>query len=110
MAPGNRFPLIKPGKFDVFRPMERCPRGRRGTTGNRIYGNVSRVRIPPSPPCFAQCFRDSKALERRANSEDEGAWMRPEVRARGLREEAGKPTSEGRHPSLSAMFFCFFCL
>ncbi len=29
---------------------ERCPRGRRSTPGKCVYGNVSRVRIPPSPP------------------------------------------------------------
>ncbi len=32
--------------------MERCPRGRRGTTGNRVYTHkgVPGVRIPLSPP------------------------------------------------------------
>ena len=31
--------------------LERCPSGRRSTTGNRVYGKtVSRVQIPPSPP------------------------------------------------------------
>ncbi len=28
----------------------RCPSGRRSTPGKCVYGNVSRVRIPPSPP------------------------------------------------------------
>ena len=30
--------------------LERWPSGRRRTIGNRVYGNVSRVRIPLSPP------------------------------------------------------------
>ena len=30
--------------------LERCPSGRRSTPGKCVYGNVSRVRIPPSPP------------------------------------------------------------
>src|SRR5204862_6560873 len=29
---------------------ERWPSGRRRTLGKRVYGNVSWVRIPPSPP------------------------------------------------------------
>ena len=29
---------------------ERCPSGRRSTPGKCVYGNVPRVRIPPSPP------------------------------------------------------------
>src|SRR4029079_18181291 len=29
---------------------ERCPSGRRGTIGNRVYRKVPRVRIPLSPP------------------------------------------------------------
>ena len=33
-----------------FRPTERWPSGRRRTPGKCVYGNVSRVRIPPSPP------------------------------------------------------------
>ena len=31
-------------------PTERWPSGRRRTPGKCVYGNVSRVRIPPSPP------------------------------------------------------------
>ena len=31
-------------------PPERCPSGLRSTPGKCVYGNVSRVRIPPSPP------------------------------------------------------------
>jgi hypothetical protein len=32
------------------RNLERWPSGRRRTPGKCVYGNVSRVRIPPSPP------------------------------------------------------------
>ncbi len=32
--------------------MVRWPSGRRRTPGKCVYGNVSRVRIPPSPPLF----------------------------------------------------------
>ena len=35
-------------------PTERWPSGRRRTPGKCVYGNVSRVRIPPSPP-FLNC-------------------------------------------------------
>lgn len=46
--------------------MVRCPRGLRSTPGKRVYGNVSRVRIPFSPPenikIYASNKDDSKAI------------------------------------------------
>lgn len=39
--------------------MVRCPRGLRSTPGKRVYGNVSRVRIPFSPKKIYKI--DSKA-------------------------------------------------
>ena len=36
----------------------RCPSGRRSTPGKCVYGNVSRVRIPPSPPLRSGSFGD----------------------------------------------------
>ncbi len=39
--------------FSVLRFFsERCPSGLRGSPGKRVYSNVPRVRIPPSPPYF----------------------------------------------------------
>src|SRR3954469_21973415 len=35
---------------EMTKVRERCPSGRRRTLGKRVYGNVSWVRIPPSPP------------------------------------------------------------
>ena len=40
---------------------ERCLSGRKSTPGKCVYGNVSRVRIPPSPPI--------SSLEQNASSE-----------------------------------------
>ena len=37
-------------RYAVRAVWERCPSGRRSTPGKCVYGNVSRVRIPPSPP------------------------------------------------------------
>src|SRR5882724_477333 len=50
----------KPGAFERripwnVRSTERWPSGRRRTLGKRVYGNVSWVRIPPSPPTL--CYR-----------------------------------------------------
>lgn len=49
--------------------MVRCPRGLRSTLGKRVYGNVSRVRIPFSPKKYSPKFSilhfykiDSKAI------------------------------------------------
>ena len=36
-------------------PSEKWPSGRRRTPGKCVYGNVSRVRIPPSPPFIKDC-------------------------------------------------------
>lgn len=38
--------------------MERCKSGLIGSPGKTVYGNVPRVRIPPSPPTtsFKGCF------------------------------------------------------
>ena len=62
-----------------FRPTERWPSGRRRTPGKCVYGNVSRVRIPPSPPiqqkglkeslfyCFGEGFAENRLTRPNAN-------------------------------------------
>src|SRR2546421_6754271 len=49
---------------------ERWPSGRRRTLGKRVYGNVSWVRIPPSPPVLLD-----EALLSRADQRGAG-WRR----------------------------------
>ena len=46
--------------------LERCPSGRRSTTGNRVGVNsVSWVQIPPSPPLhYAKASRNLNGLEK----------------------------------------------
>src|SRR5258706_11213618 len=50
---------------------ERWPSGRRRTLGKRVYGNVSWVRIPPSPPNVLD-----EALLRRADQRRGARWRR----------------------------------
>ena len=84
---------------------ERCPRGRRGTTGNRMYSNVPRVRIPLSPPLNQQRGRRGFETARTPSGcEGQAAWMRPEVRVAGLSEgatRADEAKGKGRRESLS---------
>src|SRR5690348_1979392 len=48
---------LRPTDLPGPHKMERCPRGRRGTTGNRVCRKVPRVRIPLSPQLFFEsCF------------------------------------------------------
>ena len=46
---------------------ERCPSGRRSTLGKRVYGNVPRVRIPPSPPFLIVLQFDSRVLHNKGS-------------------------------------------
>ena len=47
-------------------PAERSPSGRGRRTGNAVWGNPSRVRIPPSPPLLRPGVREAASSARRA--------------------------------------------
>ena len=62
----------------------RCPSGRRSTPGKCVYGNVSRVRIPPSPPKIkspAQCRVFYFSVTGNSDENPDPAQQRRSVRA-----------------------------
>src|SRR5258706_1953010 len=73
---------------------ERWPSGRRRTLGKRVYGNVSWVRIPPSPPNVLD-----EALLRRADRRRGAGWRRTRGGVPdGLPAGPGGPTPSPRGP------------
>ena len=98
---------------------ERWPSGRRRTPGKCVYGNVSRVRIPPSPPskrkgALGALFLfgglrgwdenrrfDKLCLEQSLDAEPSGASPRG--------GESGEGSAARVNPSLFAVFF-WLCL
>ena len=68
----------------------RCPSGRRSTPGKCVYGNVSRVRIPPSPPNKEPGLVPGFLLGGQGGSD-----LNPPVRQAGREPGAGRTRNAG---------------
>jgi hypothetical protein len=67
-------------------PAERSPRGLGRRTGNAVWGNPSRVRIPPSPPV------DPVVAGRATDRVASGASRSPSTDGRRVRGSPGRPS------------------
>ena len=91
-------------RTELIQP-ERCPSGRRGTIGNRVYRKVPRVRIPLSPPDRLrprQPGSSSSGVRRASSSWRRASRSRPSLRRRRSRySRTAARTGRGRRTRVS---------